>query len=878
MRELLNRLRSFLLRSRRDVDFDEEIDAHLTLAIDEYQQRGLSSEEARRQALLRFGGRVAAKELHRDFRSLPVLEWMLQDFRYAGRTMRRERGFTLFVVLISALGIGASVTVFSVLNTLLVRPLPFVQPERLVWIANQAKDGDLSGATLQVNPFLSYRRSNQSFTDLAAYFAFYTAGDVQLKSAGHTERLNALPVSQNFFSLLGVQPQLGRYFSNEECKWNGPRAVLLSYGLWTQRFGSDPRIVGRKIILDDAPVTVVGVMPASFDFGAVFAPGTQMDLYVPFALSPETDRWGNTLSIIGRLKPGVSVSSAAAEAKIRSAQITKELPRANGLNLEVSTLKHHVSGRVRPALLLLGLAVGVVLLIVCANISNLLLARGLSRQKELAVRSALGAGRGRLAAQILTETLSLSFLGALLGTLLAYGGTRALAHLTAYHVPLLSEVSLNGTAVGFSLLLAVLTGVIFGLIPALQVPSIIVNNALKAKARGATDSRKHSWLRGSLVVAEVAFACLLLVTTGLLLRSFLRVLDVDLGFRPSRTVALRIDRSTPFRSREEAKQYIREALRRVRDIPGVEAAALTDALPLGRNRTWGAGAVGQIYKAEEYPLAFVHVVTEGYWQALGVDLKAGRTFTETDDAKSKQVVVINESLAQRLWPGQNPLGKRLRGAGNGSQEVIGVVRDVRHIALEQSSGNEMYFSMRQIDDFAALELVVRSRLKTADLAGPLRTALLTLDPDLPREPLIPLQSIVDQSVSPRRFFVFFLAGFSFFALVLASLGIYAVISYSVGQRKSEFGIRMALGASPAHLRGSVLRQTLGLAAIGLGIGGALSGMLTQELRELLFGITPGDPVTFAAMLLILLAVAIIAGYLPARRASLVNPTVALRAD
>lgn len=878
MRELLNRLRSFLLRSRRDVDFDEEIDAHLTLAIDEYQQRGLSSEEARRQALLRFGGRVAAKELHRDFRSLPVLEWMLQDFRYAGRTMRRERGFTLFVVLISALGIGASVTVFSVLNTLLVRPLPFVQPERLVWIANQAKDGDLSGATLQVNPFLSYRRSNQSFTDLAAYFAFYTAGDVQLKSAGHTERLNALPVSQNFFSLLGVQPQLGRYFSNEECKWNGPRAVLLSHGLWTQRFGSDPRIVGRKIILDDAPVTVVGVMPASFDFGAVFAPGTQMDLYVPFALSPETDRWGNTISIIGRLRPGVSVSSAAAEAKIRSAQITKELPRANELNLEVSTLRHHVSGRVRPALLLLGLAVGVVLLIVCANISNLLLARGLSRQKELAVRSALGAGRGRLAAQILTETLSLSFLGALLGTLLAYGGTRALAHLTAYHVPLLSEVSLNGTAVGFSLLLAVLTGVIFGLIPALQVPSIIVNNALKAQARGATDSRKHSWLRGSLVVAEVAFACLLLVTTGLLLRSFLRVLDVDLGFRPSRTVALRIDRSTPFRSREEAKQYIREALRRVRDIPGVEAAALTDALPLGRNRTWGAGAVGQIYKAEEYPLAFVHVVTEGYWQALGVDLKAGRTFTETDDAKSKQVVVINESLAQRLWPGQNPLGKRLRGAGNGSQEVIGVVRDVRHIALEQSSGNEMYFSMRQIDDFAALELVVRSRLKTADLAGPLRTALLTLDPDLPREPLIPLQSIVDQSVSPRRFFVFFLAGFSFFALVLASLGIYAVISYSVGQRKSEFGIRMALGASPAHLRGSVLRQTLGLAAIGLGIGGALSGMLTQELRELLFGITPGDPVTFAAMLLILLAVAIIAGYLPARRASLVNPTVALRAD
>lgn len=878
MRELFNRILSFVLRSRRDADFNDEMEAHLTFATEENINAGMSPTEARRQALLRFGGRTAAKETHLEARSLPFLERLVQDLRYSARTMRREPGFALFTIIISALGIGASVTVFSVINTLLIRPLPFHQSDRLVWIQNKTEDGNLSGATLQVNPFLAYRQYNRSYSDVAAYFAFYGTGDSKLKTGSETERLNALPVSQNFFPLLGVQPELGRYFSAEECKWNGAKAALLSHGLWERRFASDPKIVGRRVVIDDAPVTVVGVMPASFDFGAVFAPGTHMDIYVPFPLTQETDRWGNTLSIVGRLKPGVDVRRAQAEAAILSAQITKEQPRANSLNLDSTLLKQHVGGRIRPALLVLGFAVGVVMLIVCANISNLLLARSLARQKELAVRSALGAGRGRLIQQILTESLLLSSMGAALGVLLAFAGTRGLAHLTAYHVPLLNEVHLDLPALIFSLLLAGLTGVVFGLIPALQVPRITVNEALKAQSRGATDSRRHSWLRASLVIAEITFACVLIVTTGLLIRSFLRVLDVNLGFQPARAAAVRIDPGGQNPTPEKLLAYMKDSLRRVRELPGVEAAALTDALPLGRNRTWGAGVPGVKYKDGEYPLAFVHIVTEGYWKALGIELKEGRAFDENDTGASKPVIIVNESLAQRLWPGQGAIGRFIAGGGNQPRQVIGVVRDVRHIALEQSAGNEMYMSMRQVLDFSSMNLVVRSRLNTLDLATSIRRVLRPINPDLPREELRPLQNLVDQSVSPRRFIVMLLSGFAAFAVALASLGIYAVISYSVGQRRQEIGIRMALGASPERLRSDVLRQTLKLTLIGIGIGTVVSVVATQTVRGLLFGVTPSDPVTFAVMLAVLMVVAAAAGYLPALRASRVNPTLALRAD
>jgi len=877
IREFIERFAAFFKRSSHEKDLDAEIKAHLAFAIDENIAAGMTAAEARRQAMIRFGGLEAAKELQRETRSLPFLEYLAQDLRYALRMMRRDPGFSFFAIVIIALGIGACSTVFSVLRTVLIRPLPFRNPGNLVWLANAKPDEGLSAQTLQVLPFLALKERNQSFSDMAAYFAFYGVGDSQLTVNGESERLNALPVSQNFFPLLGVEPQLGHYFSADECKWNGPKAVMLSHGLWERRFAADPHIIGRAITLDNAPVTVVGVLPESFDFGAVFAPGTHMDLYFPFPLTQETDRWGNTIAIVARLKPGVSLGRAQAEASILGKHISEEQPNRNSITPMLTMLKDHVSGQMRPALLVLGFAVGTVMLIVCANLSNLLLARSSARQKELAIRSALGAGKGRLVSQILTESVLLSLCGALLGIAFALLGTRLLSHLTSFKVPLLSDVRVDSVTLFFTVLLALLTGVVFGILPALQVPRARVSDALKEQSRSSTGTRHHAWLRSALVVSEIAFAAVLVVGTGLLLHSFLRVLDVNLGFQPARSAALRIDPGTNLATQEKANAYINEALRRVREIPGVEAAGITDSLPLGSNRTWGAGAKGVVYTRDSYPVAFVHIVTDGYLKAMGISLKDGRDFDERDTPAGDKVVLINETLARNLWPGQNPLGRLMNGDKK-DIHVIGVVRDVHHLGLEQAGGPEMYYAMRQTQDYGSMQLTVRSRLTLPELNSNVRAALLQVDSSLPREEFRPLQDLVDHSVSGRRFIVFLLSGFACFALLLASLGIYAVISYSVAQRTQEIGLRMALGASPAVLQRSVLLQTLGLAVIGLLIGTVVSALLTQGLRSLLFGVTPTDPWAFVSMLILLAGVATVAGFLPARRAARINPMIALRAD
>jgi predicted permease len=887
MREFLNRLISFFRGPEREADLDTELRAHLDLAIDEYLAQGLTPEEARRQAMIRFGGLEAAKELQRDARSLPFLECLQQDIRYSFRMMRREPGFTVFALLIVSLGIGASTTVFSVLNTVLLRPLPFQDPAHLVWIANAPPEEGISAQTMQVLPYLAFKQRNHSFADMGAYFAFYGTGDSKLQVNGEVERLNALPVSQNFFQVLGVKPELGRTFSADECKWNGTKAVMLSHGLWERRFASDPHIVGRPITLDDQPVDVIGVLPASFDFGSVFAPGTHMDLYFAFPLTPETDRWGNTISVIGRIKPGVTLGSAQAEAAMLGKRISSEPHNGNDISPMLTRLQEHVSGRLRPALFVLAFAVGTVMLIVCANLSNLLLARGTARQKELAIRSALGAGKKRLIRQILTESLLLSFCGAVLGSLMAFAGTRALSHLTSFKIPLLVDVHVDLGALLFTLLLTVLSGVLFGLVPAMQLPDFVVNDALKDQHRGSTNSRSHTWIRGALVVSEIAFACLLMVGTGLLIRSFLRVLDVDLGFQPARAASMRIDPSAQVLRVDPAGKsptqaqimaYYDEVLRRVRNIPGVEAAGFTDAPPLGRNRTWGAPAQGVLYKRDDFPLAFVHIVTDGYLKAAGIRMKAGRELDERDTPDSQRVILVNESLGRQLWPGQDPIGHYIITGGDKPRLVVGVVRDVRHLALERDSGSEMYMTVRQVPDYGSLYLVVRSRMSDAALTASVRRVLLPLDPGLPKEEFHSLQQVVDQAASPRRFVVLLLSGFAGFALILASLGIYAVISYSVGQRTAEIGIRMALGASPGNLQKTILLQTLALCAGGLVVGVLLSEMLTKTLRSLLFGVTPNDPITFVAMLVVLTSVAAAAGYLPARRASRIDPMIALRAE
>jgi predicted permease len=806
-----------------------------------------------------------------------VTATLLHDLRYAVRTLRRDTGFAVFAITIVGLGIGASATVFSVLNALLLRPLPFEDPERLVWVMNHDTSG-LSGQTTQVGYMLDLRDRTQSLSKLAGYFAFYGVGDTVLTGRGEPERLNAVPVSDNFFDILGVRPQLGRTFTVQECQWNGPKAVLLSHDLWTRRFAADPAVVGTAVTLNDEAHTIVGVLPSSFDFASVFAPGSRFELYLPFPLSPETNRWGNTMAMIGRLKPGVSAAQAQSEIRTLGAQISREHPERNSFEGYVAPLAAHVNGRMRLALWVLAGAVGVVMLIVCANLSNLLLARTAARQKEIAIRTALGAGRRRLVAQMLTEGVVLSLSGGLLGLLLAIAGTRGLARLDAMSVPLLQTVHADMATLAFTFGISLLTGIVFGLTPAFQTPEAMLHDALKETGRGFAGGRRRTWARNVLVVAEISFACVLLVGAGLLLRSFIRVLDVNLGFRPSHAMTIRVDPEKAYSTREQRTAYFDEVLRRVRGIPGVDGAAITDALPLGRNRTWGAPAKGVVYERGKFPFAFPRIVSDGYAAAMGIPVLAGRDISDRDTASSEQVVVINQTLARALWPGQDPLGKIMLNPCGAERRVVGVVGDVRHLALEQASGNEMYLPMRQCGDQPSSDLVVRSTLPESQTATAVRAALKPLAPNLATNELRTLQQIVDKSVSSRRFVVLMLGGFALFALVLASLGIYGLISYSVTQRTPEIGIRMALGASARDVQMRIVIQTLGLAAIGMTIGVAGSLALTRSVSGLLFGITPTDPATFAGMLVVLGLVACLAGYLPARRASRIDPIVALRSE
>jgi predicted permease len=806
-----------------------------------------------------------------------VLPHLFQDLRYTFRTLRRDAGFAVFAILIAGLGIGASATVFSVVNTLLLRPLPFEKPAELVWIANSDAAG-LSGQTTQVGYMLDLRETTKTMSAIAGYFAFYGVGDNLLGGRGESERLSGVPVSDNFFDVLGVKPLHGRTFTAQECAWNGPKAVMLGYALWERRFNRDPRIVGTSLIINDAPHTVAGVLPPSFDFATIFAPGSRIDLYFPFPLSPETNRWGNTMAMIGRLKPGVTASQAQAEVRVLAPQLSRQHPERNGFEGIVRPLAQQVSGNIRLAVLVLAGAVGMVMLIVCANLSNLLLARMAARQKEIAIRMALGAGRKRLLGQMLTEGLVLSSGGAVLGLAFAIAGTRLLTQLDSVSIPLLRDVRVDATALVFTVVVALITGVVFGLAPALHSSGAGMTSALKDASRGSTESRERAWVRNALVVSEIAFACVLLVGAGLLIRSLVSVLEVRMGFEPARAFTIRVDPDSRVTNSAQYVAYMDDVLRRVSEATGIERAAITDSLPFGRNRTWGAGAKGAAYKPGEYPLAFVRLVSEGYPATMGIPILAGRDFSARDMPDKEPVILINKSLANALWPGQDPIDKYIAGPCAKERRVIGVLSDVRHLSLEQPSGNEMYIPARQCDDIAGSYLVVRSTLPAGQVAATLRAVLKPIAPNLARNDFRTLQQIVDRSVSPRRFTVLLLVGYALFALILASLGIYALISYSVNQRTQEIGIRMALGASARDVQARIIGQTLRLAVIGLVIGAAASWLVARAASGLLFGVTAGDPQTFVGMIAVLTVVALAAGYLPARRASRIEPMMALRAE
>ncbi|MBS1788102.1 MAG: ABC transporter permease [Acidobacteria bacterium] len=799
-----------------------------------------------------------------------------QDLRFGARMLVKKPGFTLIAVLTLALGIGANTAIFSVVNALLFRPLPFREPERLVWIANNSPGGGgLSSQTTQVNNFLDWRSTNKSFEDLGAYFAFFDYGSYNLTGVGEPERVIGVGVSQNFFDLLGVPPQLGRGFTEEECRWNGSQATILNYGFWQRRFGGDAGIVGRTISLNNKPTTVVGVMPPTFDFSSVFSPGSRVDMLVPFPLTQETNRWGNTLAVIGRLKPGVTIEQAQAEFDLINQQLKQAHPeRGNRFGARVTGLQAQISGRFRRAFLVLFGAVGCVLLIACTNLSNLLLARAAARRKEIAVRIALGASRARLVRQMLTESLLLSLLGAAIGLPLAAVGTDALAASKAFSIPLLQSVKIDGTALFFTVGVALVTGLLFGIMPALQLSGTDVHEDLKDASRGSSEGKRRAWTRQALVVAEVAMACVLLVGAGLLIRSFMRLLEVDLGFRPEQAAAWRIETGDRFQNQAQRNAFFNQLLQSVEAVPGVESVGLTDTLPLGRNRSWVLRAKGETYADGQAPVVFPRIVDHGYISTMRIPLRAGRDFTEHDTAESEKVLIINETAARRIWPGKDAVGQ-VGFLGDQEWKVIGVVSNVRHSELEKEAGMEMYLPITQSGS-NSVELVVRTKSATESLAPNVREALRRVDPNLPTTEYQTLGQLVDQAASPKRLVTMLLGGFSLLALVLAAIGIYGVISYSVAQRTHEIGIRLALGARGADVLRQVIGQGMMPVVVGMIVGLIAALALTRLMAGLLFGVGATDPATFAVIALLLGSVALLACWIPARRAAKVDPMIALR--
>jgi len=895
LRRGLARIFSFFHKPKLDADLEAEIAEHIALAAEDNLRRGMSATEARRQALIRFGGVDTAKDQQREARGLMKLDILLQDLKYTFRTLGRDRGFTLVAILILALSIGANIAVFSVVNTLLLRPLPFQDADRLMWIAPPPTKCGLSCATYSTDAYDEFRKYSRSFQDVTGYFAFSGPGNLSLNRGGAPIPATGIDVIANFFQLLGVQPAMGRVFRPEDALNGAAPVILISDAWWKTQFNADPKIVGKAFDMNGTQTTVIGVLPRSFDFGAVFSPGAKIDAITPLNLYGPPRGWGNIITMIGRAKPGVTLAQAKDDAAAAAPQMcwNNTVPLSCGVYAEKNgkggvvpvPLKDYVSGKLRRSLVVLWSAVGTILLIACVNLSNLLLARAASRSKEFAMRGALGASRFRIVRQLLTESLVLSLSGAVVGLGLAWLLVSWFAHQGAVALPLLSTLRIDGAALAWTLLIAVTSAVLFGLVPGLRMASGSLHESLKGSGPGSGQSRKHDRIRSILVVSEIALACLLLVGAGLLLRSFLHVLDVDLGFQPEHAAAVKVEYNDSVPgdkdgslSAQKRAVIFQEVIARVSAIPGVEAAGVTDYLPLGQNRAWGMPWPKNGAHPDQSPGSpLVYVVTPGYLRAMGTGIR-GRDFTWDDGPKSQNVVMIDKALANYLaglakWPNGDALGQMLD-TGGGSR-IVGVVDDVREESTEDATGWQIYYPFTQQSPTGA-QLVLRTTLPPATLAGSVLRTLREINPKQPIADFRPIQALVIHANSSRQFFMLLVAAFAALGIVLAALGIYGVISYSVTQRTQEIGIRMALGATASEVQRSVIVKTLRLALVGIVAGAVASLVVSRAVAALLFNTRSNDPITFAAMVVLIGAVALLAGYIPARRASRVNPMVALR--
>jgi predicted permease len=893
--EIISRLAELHLSPVREAEIVEEVSQHLEQDYDRAVNGGASAEEARRQALEQLNAPdLLGRELKRVERRVSqqtaapgaqlktnFLGDLSQDIRYALRVLAKNPAFTLVAVIALALGIGANSAIFSVVDAVLLRPLPFKHPEQLVMLWENAAHQGFPKNTPSPANFLDWQKQVQSFTGIAAM----AERSFNLTGVGEPERLGGRRVSANLLDLLGVPAMLGRTFVPEDDK-PGTHVVLLSYSLWQRRFGSDPAVIGRALTLNGESYTVVGVMPRM-----VQLPGYENvsdQLWVPIAFPSEeaAQRGNHFLEVIARMKPGVTLKQAQAEMETIAARLEQQYPDYNTrIGAVVVPLHEQVVGDIKPALLVLLGAVGFVLLIACANVANLLLARAAVRQKEIAVRLAVGASQSRLIRQFLTESVLLAIFGAGFGLLLAFLGLRALRTFIPATISQAETIHIDARVLIFTVLIAVVTGVAFGLAPAIQGSHLNLNDTLKEGGRDSSGGSKGTRARNLLVIGEVAISFVLLIGAGLLINSFFHLRNLDPGFRADHLLTMKVDLSeVKYPDRERRAAFFDEVMRRVSELPGVRSAAVAGNLPLtynGDSMTIGVEGVPDPPSGQRPDVIF-RAIGPGYFNTMGIPMAGGRDFTDQDNAEAKDVVVISEKTAQHFWPGQDPIGKRLKPGSSTSKsewrEVVGIVKDVRQNDLIAPPKMQMYLSFRQLKDVAANALVVRTTVEPMSLAGSVRNAIWSVDKDQTVADIDTMDHIVAKAVARQRFSMVLLAVFAALALLLASVGIYGVMSYSVAQRTREIGIRMALGARRADVLQMTVRQGLKLVGAGMILGLGAAFILTRVMATLLYGISATDPITFLGISLVLLAVAVLASYVPALRATKVDPITALRAQ
>jgi putative ABC transport system permease protein len=806
------------------------------------------------------------------------METLLKDLRYGMRTLANNRGFTAVAVISLALGIGANTAIFSVVNAILLKSLPYAQPDRIVLVWGYSPSEGHYRSQVSATDVADWRSQNSVFEDVATYQSLRPT----LSGIGDAERIPGMGIGDGYFNIIGAEPLLGRDFTVEEQIDGKDDVIILGYGLWQSRFGSDPNVVGTKVLLNSRPHTIVGVMPASLRSLPTTLIDAPAEFYRPVGENYDEDsRSGRHLRAIARLKPGVSLEQAQAEMNVIAGRLEQEHPMHNsGYGVRLATLPEDTVGGLRPTLLMLLGAVVFVLLIACANVGNLLLARSTARQKEIAIRAALGATRIRLMRQFLTESVLLALVGGALGLLLAVWGTSLIESIGSQVSPLLKGVAIDTRVLAFTIVISILTGIVFGLAPALHLSSVDLNESLKEGSRGSSAGRNP--LRSALVVSEVALALVLLVCAGLMIKSVMRLRDVSPGFNPTKLLTMNVSLpSAKYPKGADRNVFFTKMVDRLGALPGVEAAELTSVLPFSGNFDGRGLAIEDHPKPRGEEISVdLYIESPGYVRAMAIPLIKGRELSEQDIDTTPNVALINQTMAQQLWPNDEPLGKRIKFPGSEKnpqpwRTIVGVVGDVNQYALDRKPPMQIYLPEAQYPT-SSMSLVVRTPGEPSGTIAAIRSEIRGMDPDQAVFNIATMESLMSDSISLRRFSMALLMIFAAVALALAAVGIYGVISFAVTQRTHEIGIRVALGARGTDILRLVVTHGMILTVCGVGIGLVAAAGLTRFLQTLLFGVSATDPATFVVIALLLTGVALGACFVPARRATKVDPMVALR--